>query len=72
MGRACCLCRAWDKQHYRTCLNKALKVTRLPPGRALARVAMEDYLGRVLKFERDLNELREARARSGGVARRSG
>ena len=48
--------------HCRTYFHKALKVTELPSGRALARVAMEDYLGRVFKIERDLNELREARA----------
>jgi transposase len=52
-------------QHCRTYFHKALKVTELPSGRALARVAMEDYLGRVFKIERELNELREARARAG-------
>ena len=54
-------------QHCRTYFHKALKVTELPSGRALARVAMEDYLGRVFKIERELNELREARERSGGT-----
>ena len=54
-------------QHCRTYFNKALKVTELPSGRSLARVAMEDYLGRVFKIERELAELREARARAGGT-----
>jgi transposase len=54
-------------QHCRTYFNKALKVTELPSGRALARVAMEDYLGRVFKIERELHELRETRERSGGT-----
>lgn len=54
-------------QHCRTHFNKAMKVTELPSGRSLARVAMEDYLGRVFKIERELNELREARARVGGT-----
>ena len=54
-------------QHCRTYFNKALKVTELPSGRSLARVAMEDYLGRVFKIERELAELREARERSGGT-----
>ena len=46
-------------QHCRTHFNKALKVTELPSGRALARVAMEDYLGRIFKVEREINEQRE-------------
>ncbi len=40
-------------------------MTEFPSGRALARVAVEDYLGRVFKIERELNELREARERAG-------
>ena len=39
-------------QHARTYVHKAPKVTELPSGRALARVAMEDYLGKVFKAER--------------------
>src|SRR6266700_5301874 len=39
-------------QHSRTYFHKALKFTELPSGRALARVAMEDYLGQVFKIER--------------------
>jgi transposase len=54
-------------QHCRTYYHKALKVTELPSGRALAKVAMEDYLGKVFKTERDLKDLREERARTGGT-----
>jgi transposase len=54
-------------QHCRTYYHKALKVTELPSGRALAKVAMEDYLGKVFKTERDLKDLREQRERSGGI-----
>jgi transposase len=54
-------------QHARTYFNKALKVTELPSGRALARVAMEDYLGKVFKVERELKELRSDRERVGGT-----
>src|ERR1700728_95907 len=45
----------------------SLKVTELPSGRALARVAMEDYLGKVFKVERELKELRSDRERAGGT-----
>jgi transposase len=54
-------------QHARTHFHKALKVTELPSGRSLARVAMEDYLGKVFKIERQIKELREHRERDGGV-----
>jgi transposase len=54
-------------QHCRTYYHKALKVTELPSGRALARVAMEDYLGKVFKTERDIKELREQRERVGAT-----
>jgi transposase len=54
-------------QHCRTYYHKALKVTELPSGRALAKVAMEDYLGKVFKTEREMKELREQRERTGGT-----
>jgi transposase len=54
-------------QHCRTYYHKALKVTELPTGRALARVAMEDYLGRVFRIERELDDLRKERERTGGT-----
>jgi transposase len=54
-------------QHARTYFHKALKVTELPSGRALARVAMEDYLGKVFKIERQIKETRAERERVGGV-----
>ena len=54
-------------QHCRTYFHKALKVAELPSGRALARVAMEDYLGPVFKIEQQIKELREQREKAGGV-----
>jgi transposase len=54
-------------QHARTYFHKAVKVTELPSGRALARVAMEDYLGKIFKIERQLKELRLERERLGGT-----
>jgi hypothetical protein len=48
-------------------LECTLKVTELPSGRALARVAMEDYLGKVFKIERQIKELRVDRERVGCV-----
>jgi transposase len=54
-------------QHARTYFHKALKVTELPSGRSLARMAMEDYLGKVFRIERQIKEERESRERDGGV-----
>ena len=54
-------------QHCRTYYHKAAKVTELPSGRNLARVAIEDYIGKVYAVERHIKELREARERSGGT-----
>ena len=54
-------------QHCRTYYHKALKVTELPSGRALAKVAMEDYLGKVFKTEREIKDLREERERAGST-----
>jgi transposase len=54
-------------QHCRTYYHKAVKVTELPSGRNLARVAIEDYIGKVYAVERHIKELREARERTGGT-----
>jgi len=54
-------------QHCRTYFHKAAKVTELPSGRTLARVALEEYLGQVFKIEQDIKELRHKRERDGGV-----
>ncbi|MGH8269220.1 MAG: IS66 family transposase, partial [Steroidobacteraceae bacterium] len=54
-------------QHCRTYFHRAAKVAELPSGRALARVALEEYLGRVFKVEQQLNELRKERERAGGI-----
>jgi len=52
-------------QHCRTYYHKAAKVTELPSGRNLARVAIEDYIGKVYTVERHIKELREERERAG-------
>lgn len=54
-------------QHCRTYYHKALKVTELPSGRALAGVAMREYLGPVFKIEQDIKDLRKQRERDGAV-----
>jgi hypothetical protein len=41
------------------------KVTELPSGQSLARVALKDYLGEVYGVEREIKALREARAQLG-------
>ena len=52
-------------QHCRTYYHKAAKVTELPSGRNLARVAIEDYIGKVYAVERHIKQLREERERAG-------
>jgi transposase len=52
-------------QHCRTYYHKAAKVTELPSGRSLARVAIEDYIGKVYAVERHIKERREACERAG-------
>jgi len=52
-------------QHCRTYYHKAAKVTELPSGRSLARVAIEEYLGRIFRIEQELKELREKLERTG-------
>jgi transposase len=54
-------------QHCRTYYHKAVQVTELPSGRNLARVAIEDFIGKVYAVERHIKELREARERTGGT-----
>src|SRR5215470_10319417 len=54
-----------DKQHCRTYYHKAAKVTELPSGKNLARVAIEEYIGKVYAVERQIKELREEREKSG-------
>ena len=54
-------------QHCRTYYHKALKVAELPSGRALAGVAMREYLGPVFKIEQDIKDLRKQRERAGSV-----
>ncbi len=52
-------------QHCRTYYHKAAKVTELPSGKNLARVAIDDYIGKVYAVERHIKELREDREKSG-------
>jgi transposase len=54
-------------QHCRTYYHKAAKVTELPSGKSLARVAIEDYIGKVYAVERQIKQLREERERAGGT-----
>jgi transposase len=54
-------------QHCRTYYHKAAKVTELPSGKSLARVAIEDYIGKVYAVERQIKELREERERAGAT-----
>jgi transposase len=54
-------------QHCRTYYHKAARVTELPSGKNLARVAIEDYIGKVYAVERQIKELREERERAGGT-----
>jgi hypothetical protein len=53
--------------HCRRYYDQAAKVTELPSGQQLARVALKDYLGKVFFIERQIDEQRQARERSGGV-----
>lgn len=53
--------------HCRRYYDQAAKVTQLPSGQQLARVALKDYLGKVFFVERQIDEQRQARERSGGV-----
>ena len=52
-------------QHCRTYYHKAAKVTELPSGKNLARVAIEEYIGKVYAVERHIKQLREDRERAG-------
>src|SRR5262249_25883260 len=56
-----------DKQHCRTYYHKAAKVTELPSGKNLARVAIDEYIGKVYAIERHIKELREEREKSGAT-----
>jgi len=53
--------------HCRQYFDKAAKVTELPSGRSLARVALEDFLKQVYAIERKVKALRKA-AESSGIA----
>jgi transposase len=54
-------------QHCRTYYHKAAKVTELPSGKNLARVAIDEYIGKVYAVERHIKELREEREKSGAT-----
>jgi len=53
--------------HCRRYYDKSAKVTESPSVQQLARVAIKDFLGKVFFVERQIQEQREARERSGGV-----
>lgn len=46
-------------QHCRSYYHKAAKVTELPSGKNLARMAIEDYIGKVYAVERRIKAMRE-------------
>jgi hypothetical protein len=46
-------------QHLRAYFKKAQKVSELPSSRSLARVAVEDYIGKVYAVEREIKKLEE-------------
>jgi transposase len=52
--------------HCRRYYDRAAKVTELPSGQQLARVALKDYLGQVFFVERQIDEQRQVRERAGG------
>jgi transposase len=52
-------------QHCRTYYHKAAKVTELPSGQNLARVAINEYIGKVYAVERQIKALREQREGAG-------
>jgi transposase len=54
-------------QHCRTYYHKAAKVTELPSGKNLAKVAIDEYIGKVYAVERHIKELRDEREKSGGT-----
>ena len=54
-------------QHCRTYYHKAAKVTELPSGKNLARLALEEYIGKVYAVERHIKQLREERERAGAT-----
>jgi len=54
-------------QHCRMYYHKAAKVTELPSGKNLARVAIDDYIGKIYAAERQIKDLREEREKSGTV-----
>lgn len=51
--------------HCRRYYDKALKVSELPSGRTLARVAIKDYIGGLYGVEREIKTRRERCARAG-------
>jgi hypothetical protein len=53
--------------HCRRYYDKSAKVTESPSVQQLSRVALKDFLGKVFFAERQIQEQREARERSGGL-----
>jgi hypothetical protein len=53
--------------HCRRYYDNSAKVTESPSVQQLSRVALKDFLGKVFFAERQIQEQREARERSGGV-----
>ena len=51
--------------HCRRYYKQAMKVSELPSGRSLARVGVEDFIGKVYQVERQIKRLREKGERDG-------
>lgn len=51
--------------HCRRYYKQALSVSELPSGRSLAGVAVDEYIGKIYRVERQIKQLREARERVG-------
>jgi hypothetical protein len=62
-GLVLCGCLTHCRRYY----DKAGKISEMPSGQSLSRVAIKEYLGKVFHIERQIEERREARERAGGV-----
>lgn len=63
LGLILCGCLTHCRRYY----DKAGKISEMPSGQSLARVAIKEYLGKVFHIERQIEDRREARERAGGV-----
>jgi transposase len=62
-GLVLCGCLVHCRRYY----DKAAKISEMPSGQSLSRIAIKEYLGKTFHIERQIDEKREARERAGGV-----